>query len=66
MRTTLDLPDTLLDQARALSREKTKRGTIMTALQEYIRMKRLEKLAQSAGAVRMDASFDLSKARHAR
>ena len=36
MRTTLDLPDTLLDQARALSREKTKRGTIMTALQEYI------------------------------
>lgn len=66
VRTTLDLPEKLLKQAARLAREKTKTGTIVTALQEYIRMKKLERLAKAAGSVRLDPTYDWSRARHAR
>lgn len=66
MRTTLDLPEELLRQAAKLSENKTKTGTIVTALQEYIRFKKLERLAQSAGTVQLDPHHDWEKARHRR
>lgn len=66
MRTTLDLPEKLIQQASRLAKEKTKTGTIVIALKEYIRMKKLEKLAQSAGSIRFDPDYDCFKVRHAR
>lgn len=66
MRTTLDLPADLLKQAGRLAREKTKTGTIVTALREYIRLKKLEKLARSSGAIRFDPNFSWDEIRHAR
>ena len=66
MRTTLDLPQDLLRQAGRFAKEKTKTGTIVTALREYIRLKKLEKLARSAGQVGIDPAYDWSARRHAR
>ena len=66
MRTTLDLPEDLLQQAAKLSKEKTKTGTIVRALWEYIRLKKLEKLALSAGSVKLDPTYDWYKVRHGR
>ncbi len=66
MRTTLDLPENLLRQAVRLSRERTKTATIVRALQEYIRSKKLEKVARSAGMVAMDPAYDWDKVRHGR
>ncbi|MDO8644726.1 MAG: type II toxin-antitoxin system VapB family antitoxin [bacterium] len=66
MRTTLDLPEKLLEQATSLSKESTKKGTIIKALREYIRLKKLEKLARSAGSIKFSSSYSLAKARHSR
>lgn len=66
MRTTLDLPEDLIQQASRLSKTKTKTETIKTALREYIRIKKMETLAQAAGSVRMDPNYDWGKARHER
>ncbi|MBI2083761.1 MAG: type II toxin-antitoxin system VapB family antitoxin [Deltaproteobacteria bacterium] len=66
MRTTLDLPEDLVKQATKLSKKKTKTETITTALSEYIRLKKLEKLAQAAGNVLLDPHHDWSAARHKR
>lgn len=66
MRTTLDLPEDLIWQAAKLAKKKTKTETITTALREYIRMKKLERLSQAAGAVRLDPRHDWTKARHER
>lgn len=66
MRTTLDLPQDLLQQAVKLSKEKTKTGTIVMALREYIRSKKLEKLAHASGSVKMEPNYDWAKVRHGR
>lgn len=66
MRTTLDLPEDLVQQASRFSHEKTKRGAVMAALREYIRLKKLEKLARSAGTIRIDPSYNWEKVRHGR
>jgi hypothetical protein len=66
MRTTIDLPEKLLKEAARLSKEKTKTATIISALREYIRLKKLEKLAKSSGSVRFDPSYSWSSLRHAR
>ena len=66
MRTTLDLPERLIHEAARLAKEKTKTGTVITALREYIRFKKLEKLADAAGTVKISPDYDWSAVRHGR
>ena len=62
MRTTLDLPKKLLEEAKRLSGAKTKTQTITWALEELCRKKRIEGLLALRGKVPL-RGLDLRKSR---
>lgn len=66
MRTTLDIPMELLNQALRLAGAKTKTEAIITALKEYIRQKKIEQITQAAGKIEFAKDFDWEKLRHGR
>ena len=61
MRTTVDLPAELLEEARALSHAPSKTATLIYALQELIRAKHLQELRRQRG--RLDLDVDLATLR---
>ena len=61
MRTTLDIPEPLIEEARQLLGFKSKTDTIVVALQELIRRKRIEQLKAMMGHVKLE--IDLPKSR---
>jgi Arc/MetJ family transcription regulator len=61
MRTTLDLPENLVDEARAAVGFKSKTDTVVYALREVVRRSRVEDLKSMFGTVRID--LDISKSR---
>ena len=63
MRTTLDLPEDLLDEARASLGFKSKTDTIILALRELVRRQRLEELKALMGRVRLDVDTARSRRR---
>jgi hypothetical protein len=64
MKTTLNIPEDLIRKAMALANHKTKTETVVVALQEYIRKKKIEKVLASEGKLRFDDTWE--KSRHAR
>lgn len=63
MRTTLDLPDVLLQDAMKVSHQKTKTAVIITALQELIRKSRIQELRHFKGRVDLDLDLDAVRKR---
>lgn len=63
MRTTLDLPEGLVDEARATMGFTSKTETVVHALREVIRRKRLEALKEMFGTVNIDIDLDRSRRR---
>jgi len=61
MRTTLDIPEALLEEARRANRFSTKRETVVAGLNELLRKANREDLRRLAG--RIDLKIDLRKAR---
>jgi hypothetical protein len=61
MRTTLDLPDGLIDEARDAMGFASKTDTVVYALREVVRRKRLEELKGMFGTVNID--IDTAKSR---
>jgi Arc/MetJ family transcription regulator len=61
MRTTLDLPDGLAEEAQRLLGFKSKTDAVIVSLRELIRRKRIEELKELLGHVEIDV--DLSKTR---
>lgn len=61
MRTTLDLPEDLVDDARKALGFKSKTDTVVYALREVVRRKHVEGLKALFGKVHID--LDLDKAR---
>jgi Uncharacterized protein conserved in bacteria (DUF2191). len=61
MRTTLDLPETLLMEAVSASPQKTKTAAIIAALQDYVRKNRVQGLKRFRGAI--DLNVDLNDLR---
>ena len=61
MRTTLDIPEPLIEEARRLLGFKSKTDTVVLSLKEMIRRKRLEELKDLMGSV--DLEIDLPKSR---
>ena len=61
MRTTLDLPEVLMQDAMKASHQKTKTAVIIAALQDLVRKSRLQELRQFKGQVDLD--LDLNAAR---
>jgi hypothetical protein len=61
MRTTLDLPIELVEEARAALGFKSKTDTVVLALRELVRRRRVDDLKDLLG--RVDLDIDLSKSR---
>ena len=63
MRTTLDLPEDLLDSARQALGFKSKTDTIVVALRELVRRHRIEDLKGLLGRVELDVDVARSRRR---
>ncbi len=61
MRTTVDLPEELLEEARRATDSKTKRETIVRGLEELVKKDKRERLRALAGKIHLD--LDLSRSR---
>lgn len=63
MRTTLDLPEELLEEARRILGFKSKTDTVVLSLTELVRRRRIEELKELAGKVELELDVDLSRRR---
>ena len=63
MRTTLDLPEDLLEEARTALGFKSKTDTVVMALRELLRRRRIEDLKGLLGRVRLDVDVPASRRR---
>jgi Arc/MetJ family transcription regulator len=63
MRTTLDLPADLVEEARAALGFKSKTDTVVLALRELVRRRRLDELKALLGHVRLDVDIPRSRRR---
>jgi len=61
MRTTLDLPETLVKEAMTLTKIQTKTGVIKVALENLIQKQKIQDLKQYYG--RLDLNIDLDTLR---
>ncbi len=66
MRTTLDLPEELLNEAMRVSHIGTKTKVIVTALQELIRKNQISDIKQYKGKVDLDIDMDSIRSRECR
>lgn len=63
MRTTLDIPKELLDEAQQVLGFKSKTDVVIQSLKELIRKKRIEELKALAGKISLDIDIDKSRRR---
>jgi Arc/MetJ family transcription regulator len=63
MRTTLDIPEPLIEEARRMLGFKSKTDTVVLSLREMIRRKRIEELKEMMGRVRLDIDLPASRRR---
>jgi hypothetical protein len=63
MRTTLDLPMPLMDQAIKVSNQKTKTAVIIEALEDFVRKSRIQGLKKFKGKVELDIDLDIVRGR---
>lgn len=66
MRTTLDIPEPLIEEARRLLGFKSKTDTVVLSLKEMIRRKRIDELKDMMGAIQLDIDLPRSRRRSAR
>jgi hypothetical protein len=63
MRTTLDIPEPLIEEARQLLGFKSRTETIVFSLQELIRRKRIDQLKAMMGHVKVEIDLPRSRRR---
>lgn len=63
MRTTLDLPKELIEEAQKLLGFKSKTDTVILSLRDLIRRRRIEELKKLAGNLVLDIDLDRSRRR---
>lgn len=63
MRTTIDIPELLLEEARRAANLLTKRETVIAGLEELIRKARREKLRSLSGGMRLHVDVSRSRER---
>ena len=63
MRTTLDLPAELVDEARLVLGFRSKTDTIILALRELVRRRRIDELKDLLGRVELDVDVARSRRR---
>jgi Arc/MetJ family transcription regulator len=65
MRTTLDIPESLIEEARKKLGFKSKTDTVVLALQELVRRQRIEELKEMMGSVQLEIDLVRSRRRSA-
>lgn len=63
MRTTLDIPQELIEEARNLLGFKSKTDTVILSLRELIRRRRIEELKELMGSVHLEIDLPASRRR---
>jgi Arc/MetJ family transcription regulator len=63
MRTTLDIPEDLIDEARRILGFKSKTDTIVLSLKELIRRRRIEDLKDLMGSIDLKIDIPTSRRR---
>jgi Arc/MetJ family transcription regulator len=63
MRTTLDIPEELMEEARRLLGFKSKTDVVVLSLKELVRKRRIEELKEMLGSVRLDIDVARSRRR---
>ncbi len=63
MRTTLDIPEDLIEEARRLLGFKSKTDTVVLSLRELIRRRRIEELKDLMGSVHLELDLASSRRR---
>jgi Arc/MetJ family transcription regulator len=63
MRTTLDLPEDLLEEARRLLGFKSKTDTVVLSLTELVRRRRIDELKSLAGSIHLQLDVPASRRR---
>lgn len=63
MRTTLDIPEPLLEEAQMLLGTESKTDTVVLSLQEVIRRKRIDELKAMMGHVKLEIDIPKSRRR---
>jgi Arc/MetJ family transcription regulator len=66
MRTTLDLPDNLINEAMKVTRIKTKTKVIITALEQLIRRAQLLEIKEFKGKINLDIDLEMIRGRKCR
>ena len=66
MRTTLDLPEELIEEAKALLGFKSKTDVIVVALRDLVRRHRIEELKAMLGTVELDIDIPTLRRRQRR
>ena len=66
MRTTLDLPEELINEAMKATQIETKTRVIITALEELIRKSKISEIKQYKGKIDLDIDLDSSRGRQCR
>jgi hypothetical protein len=66
MRTTLDLPENLLDEAMKVTRIKTKTKVIITALEQMIRRAHMSEIKEFKGKINLDLDLETIRGRKCR
>ncbi|MFZ2658309.1 MAG: type II toxin-antitoxin system VapB family antitoxin [Victivallales bacterium] len=61
MRTTIDLPSALVEEAMTVSHQRTKTAMIVTALEDFVRKNRIQGLKKFRGKINLN--IDLAKLR---
>ncbi len=63
MQTTLDIPETLIEEARSILGFKSKTDTVIVSLRELIRRHRVQELRELMGSVDLDIDLEESRRR---
>jgi hypothetical protein len=63
MRTTLDLPEELINEAMKTTHIRTKTRVIITALEELIRKSKISEIKQYKGKIDLDIDLDSIRGR---
>ena len=63
MRTTLDIPASLIDEAMKLSHQKTKTAVIINALEDFVRKARISGIKKYRGKVELDIDLNTLRKR---
>lgn len=62
MRATLNIPDDLLSEVQKMTREKSKTKAIVTAMEEFVRQKKIKELIALRGKIQIeDVTGELDK-----